>query len=151
MNILSIRARTLFSCTLSLTSVEAAILHTYLTRLPRKPAIIGHCAGVGSQLIDARGGQTGFVEGVRETLALVTSEARTATSMPIFQTRGLHVRKGLTWSRTAIGAVMWPSGLTAQRRSATLANAAIPCVRMARPFVARAHAILKELVYIAVM
>eukprot|EP00965_Chrysotila_dentata_P148766 4912585-Pleurochrysis_carterae.AAC.1 len=29
---------------------------------------------------------------------------------------------------------MWTSGLTAKRRSTTLASAAISCVRMARPF-----------------
>eukprot|EP00965_Chrysotila_dentata_P194408 6176343-Pleurochrysis_carterae.AAC.4 len=47
---------------------------------------------------------------------------------------------------------MWPSGLPAKQSSViTLASAAIPCVRMARPFVARAHAILKELVYSSLM
>eukprot|EP00965_Chrysotila_dentata_P227494 6196047-Pleurochrysis_carterae.AAC.10 len=67
--------------------------------------------------------------------------------MQFAKTKGLYLCEGLTWSRTAIGAAMWPSGLTAKRGSATLASAARPCVCKARPFVARAYATLKKLVY----
>eukprot|EP00965_Chrysotila_dentata_P208110 6184523-Pleurochrysis_carterae.AAC.2 len=57
---------------------------------------------------------------------------------------GLYVAYGLSWSRTANGASIWPSSLPAMRRRGALAGAAIPGVRMAKPLVALAHAILNE-------
>eukprot|EP00965_Chrysotila_dentata_P132864 4393251-Pleurochrysis_carterae.AAC.3 len=48
-------------------------------------------------------------------------------------------------SLSRIGASVWLPGPLATRRSPTLAGAAIPGVCMAKPFAARAHAILNEL------
>eukprot|EP00965_Chrysotila_dentata_P218473 6190592-Pleurochrysis_carterae.AAC.1 len=58
---------------------------------------------------------------------------------------GLHITYQLIWPRTAIGAAIWPRSLPAKQRSATLAGAAIPGVRMAKLFGTLAHAILNEL------
>eukprot|EP00965_Chrysotila_dentata_P139588 4615058-Pleurochrysis_carterae.AAC.1 len=56
------------------------------------------------------------------------------SNIEIAQTEGLHTTHQLIWSRTVIGAAIWPRSLPAKRRSATLAGAAIPGGGMAKLF-----------------
>eukprot|EP00965_Chrysotila_dentata_P207465 6184119-Pleurochrysis_carterae.AAC.4 len=76
---------------------------------------------------------------------LMSNAFRAESNVEIVQTKGLHVTHQLTRSRTAIGAAIWSRSLPAKGRSAKLAGAAIPGVRIAKLFQTRAHAILNEL------
>eukprot|EP00965_Chrysotila_dentata_P135093 4467252-Pleurochrysis_carterae.AAC.1 len=53
----------------------------------------------------------------------------------------------MVWSRTTIGAAIWPRSLPVKRRSAMLTGAAILGGYMKKLFGTRAHAILNELGY----
>eukprot|EP00965_Chrysotila_dentata_P168163 5553386-Pleurochrysis_carterae.AAC.4 len=55
----------------------------------------------------------------------MTNKARAASCMQFTQIRGVRVREGLTCPRTPIGTAMWPSGLTAKRRTGAQPRSAI--------------------------
>eukprot|EP00965_Chrysotila_dentata_P199698 6179538-Pleurochrysis_carterae.AAC.3 len=78
----------------------------------------------------------------------MSNASRAESNIKRAQMEGLHVTYQLIWSRTAIGAAIWPRRLPAKQRSATLAGAAIlAAVRMAKLFGTRAPAILNKVGY----